>query len=288
MPLSVALYVVLFTIPLAELPTAFRQVVPGPKWLAGNLAGREKDRAVVIVHGLRLQPFHPDRVRHPEFRDFQEPNSQLVRVLSKDSAVFAFAYAQTAPVETIAQSPGLRLSVAQLKRAGYREIVLLGHSAGGVIARLFTEAYPDSGVTKVVTVASPHAGNVLAKLSAGCPRAQVPFVQSLSIEARTKLPHPKLDDRIQMACVVCKLKVGEGDGLVALASQWPEDCRKQGVPAVLVYSDHWHAMLSEEPVGKIAELVREPLTRWSAEEVQKAERVLFRDPEEKPFLFKKR
>src|SRR5262249_3804856 len=158
------------------------------------------------------------------------------------SDVFAFAYAQTVPLDAVAQSPGLRTAVAQIKAAGYTEIVLIGHSAGGIIARLFAESYPDSGVTKVITVAAPHGGSGLAELKVGDPKVQAPFVQSLSPEARAEVPHRKLDDRIEMACVVCKLKRVDADGLVNTASQWPTDCRKAGIPAVLCVVNHWDAM----------------------------------------------
>jgi pimeloyl-ACP methyl ester carboxylesterase len=43
-------------------------------------------------------------------------------------------------------------------------LVLLGHSAGGVLGRLYMVQHPDSGVTALITIASPHLGTEAAEL----------------------------------------------------------------------------------------------------------------------------
>ncbi len=43
-------------------------------------------------------------------------------------------------------------------------LVLAGHSAGGVLARLYMVQHPDSGVDALITVASPHLGTDTAEL----------------------------------------------------------------------------------------------------------------------------
>ena len=196
--------------------------------------------------------------------------------------MFAFGYAQIVPVDAVARAPGLRNAVGNLRKAGYKEIVLIGHSAGGLITRLFAEAYPDSGVTKVITVAAPHAGAELADIiRKGYPKVQAPFIQSLSTEAyRTRTACP-VNEKIEMACVVCKFKRFDGDGLVKLGSQWPQACRECGVPAVLVEVNHWEAMHSSASAKAIAELAREKLTRWIADEVEQAKKVLFGERDER-------
>jgi pimeloyl-ACP methyl ester carboxylesterase len=278
---SLPAVVMVFAAPAANLPTELWQVAPDAKGKAGWLGTpRTKDRAVLLIPGLKIHPFRPALATRPERHPFQEPGSELVRALAKDSDVFAFGYAQTAPLDAVVHAPGLRNSVANLKRAGYKEIVLVGHSAGGVIARLFATAYPDAGVTKVITVGSPHAGAEAAHIPVGYPKAQAPFVQSLAPEVRTAArvaADMKSEQTIQMACVVCKLGRFDGDGLVNVASQWPEDCRKCGTPAVLVSASHWDAMLNPTSAKTIAELARDPLARWSADEVEKARKVLFGD-----------
>jgi pimeloyl-ACP methyl ester carboxylesterase len=238
-----------------------------------------KDRAVLLIPGLKIHPLRPALATRPELRDWQQPAGEMVRALARDFDVFAFGYAQTVPLDAVALSPGLRAIVADIKKAGYTEIVLVGHSAGGVIARLFVENHPDAGVTKVVTVASPHGGSDLAALKVGYPKVQAPFVQSLTKEARAEAGSKPLPEKLEMACVVCKLKRFEGDGLVHIASQWPEDCRKMGVPAVLLEVNHWDAMLGAASAKTIAELAREKLTRWNAEEVEAARKALYGEPE---------
>lgn len=43
-------------------------------------------------------------------------------------------------------------------------IVLVGHSAGGIVARLFMVRHPDAGITGLVTIASPHLGTSAAEM----------------------------------------------------------------------------------------------------------------------------
>jgi hypothetical protein len=116
-------------------------------------------------------------------------------------------------------------------------------------------------------------------LKVGYPKAQAPFVQSLTAEARARVSPRKLDDRIDMVCVVCKLGLIDADGLVCTPSQWPAECRKHGVPAALVVVNHWEAMLDAGSVKVIGELVRGKLARWSPAEAERAKKVLFGEPE---------
>jgi len=279
---SLPAVVMVFASPCANLPTELWQVAPDAQGRAGWLnTPRAKDRALVLIPGLKIHPLRPGRCARPERHGWQEPTSDLVRTLAPDFDVFAFGYAQTAPLEAVVHAPGLRDAVGHLKKAGYREIVLVGHSAGGVIARLFAAMYPDAGVTKVITVASPHTGAEAAYIPIGYPRAQAPFIQSLAPNVRTAARvalETKPADAVQMACVVCKLRRLDTDGLVPLASQWPEDCRACGVPAVVVSISHWDAMLNPASAKVISELAREKLTRWSSSEVETARRVLLGDP----------
>ena len=91
----------------------------------------EKTRAVVLLPGLFVHPVRPAKASQPWRRDWQEPNSELVKALAPDFDVFAFSYAQTVRVDEVAHRPGLRDAIARLRKAGYKEIVLVGHSAGG-------------------------------------------------------------------------------------------------------------------------------------------------------------
>jgi pimeloyl-ACP methyl ester carboxylesterase len=188
LPALIALVAAPAPLPCEELRTELWQVAPtaGEKPWVAPAAPSEKTRAVVLIHGLFVHPIRPSKATHPWRRSWQEPKSELVKTLAKDSDVFAFAYAQNIPVDEVAQSAGLRDAVARLREAGYKQIVLIGHSAGGVIAREFVEHFPDTGVTKVIAVAAPFAGVDVATLKIGYPKVQAPFVQSLSREARAE------------------------------------------------------------------------------------------------------
>lgn len=273
----VSLTLLALAAPAGPLPTELWQVAPDrcEKCWEPSTARPEKPRAVVLIPGLHVHPLRPSKAGVPERRPWQEPKSHLVTALAKDSDVFAFGYAQTVPVGDVADSPGLRDAVTKLRKAGYSEVVLVGHSAGGLVARQFAERNPDAGVSKVIAVGSPFAGAEAATFKVGYPKAQAPFVHSLSPEARAKANPQPPGKGVQFACVVCKLKRSETDGLVYVRSQWPDDLQRAGVPAVLVNVSHFDAMHNAEAVKAVAELAREKLTRWSPEETEKARRILF-------------
>src|SRR5262249_23068281 len=131
--------------PPPELPTELWQVAPdgGEKAWVAPATPSEKARAVVLIAGLHVHPLRPAQVTVPERRAWQEPKSELVKALAKDSDVFALGYAQTVTADEVATAPGLRDAVTRLRKAGYKEVVLVGHSAGGIIARQFVERNPD-------------------------------------------------------------------------------------------------------------------------------------------------
>ena len=260
----------------AELPTRFWQISPEP-FAASQPFRKTHQRAVVLIHGLMVYPLSPSLVRQPNPHPWQHPDGALARALSGDFDVYGFSYAQIRPVSDIASSAGLSRGVARLKAMGYREIVLIGHSAGGLVAREFVEKFPDSGVTKVLTVAAPHAGSTLAIWSLGVPTAQWPFLRSLTPAAREK-PADKIEplqQTIEFCCVVCKLSGFSGDSVVSASSQWPEELQAQGIPAVVVPAGHKEAVRSETAVSVITQLARRPILRWRPEQVQQVRQQLF-------------
>src|SRR5205085_1330422 len=210
--------------------------------------------------------------------DWVQPKAELVKALAADFDVYAFGYAQTVPVDAVSLSPGLAAAVGKFKQAGYQEVVLIGHSAGGLIARQFVERFPAAGVTKVIQVASPNTGSDFAALAVGLPKPHGSFIKSLA-------PRPRLDAArggeapiaagIDFCCVVCKVPRLSGDTLVGLESQWPPDLQKQGIPAALVAVSHFDAMKAPHAVERIAELAREKLVRWTPEQVEPGRQIVF-------------
>jgi pimeloyl-ACP methyl ester carboxylesterase len=266
--------------PVPEAATELWQVAPDTSekpWTAPAQPG-DKTRAVVLIHGLFVHVARPARATQPWRREWQEAKGELAKALGKDSDVFAFAYAQTAAVDEIARGPGLKDAVARLRKAGYKEVVLIGHSAGGVLARLFVEYNPGAGVTKVIAVSAPFAGVEIAAHKIGYPKVQAPFVESLTPAARAAAakanPNP-LGRDVPIVSVVSKLKHLDTDGLVAPRSQWPEELQRTGVPAVHAPLDHFSVMYHPATAKVISELVRNKLVRWSPAEVEQARKALF-------------
>lgn len=275
-PLAAALAAVLS--PVAHLPTAQWQVAPPQraKFDGEPLTMKvTKPRAVLLIHGMQLHLIRPEKAGQPELHDWSKPTADLVKTLADDFDVYAFSYAQTVPVDAVANSEGLRVSVQKLRKAGYADITLIGHSAGGIVARQFAERFPDSGVKKVIAVCSPFAGSDLANIGVGVPKNQTAFVKSLSPRLRTDAPAAKMSEKIDFACVICKIPRVGTDSLVVLDSQWPDDLRAQGIPAVLVAVNHFDAMKSPQSVAAVAELAREKLVRWTPEQVELGRDIVF-------------
>ena len=285
MTAAVAAVFVASLAPLTDLPSRFWGIAPEVAADALPQLKRKNDKAVVLIHGLLPRVLHPELAEKPDPHSWQKAGGNLVKALGDEHDVFGFTYAQTGSVDAVAVSRGLREGVAALKQAGYKEVAVVGHSAGGIIARRFVELFPDAGVTKVVTVAAPYQGSGLAKLPTfTLPKTQLAFIQSLSPEvreARAKDWEYTLTKDVEFCCVVCKLPRLDNDTVVAVKSQWPDDLQKQGVPAVLVGVNHFEAMSSDKGVKAIQDVLKGKVKRWSADETDKARSALFGEKEKR-------
>jgi pimeloyl-ACP methyl ester carboxylesterase len=244
------------------------QVAPVPAGVAARSPGQA--RAVVLIHGLHLHPLRPGDGARAVLRSWQLPNSKLVQALAHDADVFAFCYGQTAPVSEIATLPELANDLRHLRQMGYTDIVLIGCSAGGLIARQVAEDDPGAGVTRVIQVCAPNVGTSLANLKSAAGAAPGVFVQSLTKQARlawlAERPERHIPERVAFVCVV-----GNGllfsDGVVSVRSQWSEDLQRQGIPAYALPADHKGVVRGERGVRLIAQLITADLTRWNAAQV---------------------
>jgi pimeloyl-ACP methyl ester carboxylesterase len=255
----------------------FVQVAPQLRSPAEWRRGLGERRAVVLIQGLMPHPFSKENVSKPSLRDWQKPASPLVRRLADDADVYSVAYGQTVAVDEIADQPALWGGLLRLREMGYRQLVVVGFSAGGVIARRLVEEYPDAGVTKVVQVCAPNAGSGWARLKA-VRKPQKPFIESLTKEERRREMTTRLDvsipDNVEFVCVV-GTGAWVGDGVVSSRSQWPADLQAQGIPAVTVPRDHLSMVRSEAGDETIAELVRTPQPRWSPARVAATRKAIF-------------
>jgi pimeloyl-ACP methyl ester carboxylesterase len=264
-----------------KVQTQFQQIHPCPVG-SGPIMPAEMDFqrtpgracAVVLLHG-----YHPSmtgyKARLPKSEPWQLPESTLATCLGEYADVFAFRYGQNVTVDEVAHAPALRAGIKRLKKLGYRELVLLGHSAGGVVARQFVEDYPDAGVTKVLQVCAPNGGSKWAdlarflKLPLAPSATQRPFINSLTIEDREKAmaarQHKKVPASVQFLCVI-----GSQDWVVSRDRQWTADLKAQGIPAVVLPVAHESAMSGAENARRLCELMKATHLRWDAREVQTA------------------
>jgi pimeloyl-ACP methyl ester carboxylesterase len=271
---TLSLLFLLFASP-ETIETQFVQVASSParqQWWNSP----QKTRAVVLIHGLLVHPFSKTNVGRAHLHSWQQPDCLLVKRLGQEADVFAFAYAQTVSADDIAESPELEKQLAKLRRDGYREIVLVGHSAGGVIARQFVEDHPDCGVTKVIQVCAANGGSSWARWQTV--RAnQIEFLDSLTKPARNRSlrerANKKIPEQVEFACIVGTGTVN-GDGMVSNRSQYPPDLQKQGIPAYPLPSTHWSLLRSRKGVELVARLVRETQPRWDEKQVEAVRRRL--------------
>jgi hypothetical protein len=231
-----------------------RMVQVAPEAAAAQAPSRRAARAVVVLQGLHL-PVSLRSTGIARLSSYQLPQSRLVQRLAQDSDVFAFAYSQNIPVTDAGLEARLCHELGCLRGQGYAEIVLVGFSAGGLIARQLIEDVPQVGVTKVIQVCSPNIGSVWA-LAHGAD----PFIESLTRKARAvflgRRSAKRIPDPVQFVCVV-GTRLGQSDGVVSVRSQWPQDLEEQGVPMRAVHAGHLQAARSSAGVELIAELVRE-------------------------------
>jgi pimeloyl-ACP methyl ester carboxylesterase len=257
----------------AKVETKFIQVHPALVDPSKPIKSKNHDRAVVLIHGYWLH-VSKEEVPHAKFKPWQTAGSVLVSTLAKESDVFAFAYGQCVGVEDVAHHASLGAAVASLKKLGYKEIVLIGHSAGGLVARYFVEDFPDAGVTKVVQLCSPNGGCTYAEIKL-IPKNQRPFLKSLTKTGREhclqERAGKKFPAKVQIVCVV-----GADDALVSCACQWSQDLQDQGVPAVRFTTGHRLIVRKAAPAEKIAQIVREAYPRWDAKQVDAARKLFFK------------
>lgn len=257
----------------------FEQVAPISRDAQSIVRSPQHERAVILIHGLLPHPWKDSNVAVPALTGWEKSGSTLVGTLSALGDVFALGYGQNAGIGEIASSPHLHWNVTRLRSLGYREVVLIGHSAGGLIARYHVEdQFAGGGVTKVIQVCSPNGGTSWGKRTATVRGSQEAFLKSLTKEARLEALRLRAEKRIpadvQFLCVVGSVG-GLGDGIVRADAQWTRELQQQGIPAIQLNTTHVTAMRSKAVALRLASLVVEPSPRWSAEKVAAARDAIF-------------
>jgi triacylglycerol esterase/lipase EstA (alpha/beta hydrolase family) len=236
-------------------------------------------RAVVLIHGF-LMHLRSSTVPLAKFRDWQKRDSLAVKRLAKEADVYAFCYGQNVSLDEVIKHSRLGADIAVLRKVGYKEIVLIGHSAGGLVARQFVEDNPDAGVTKVIQVCAPNAGTPTALRRVH--KNQQVFLDCLTEKNRKACLEARAGKCIPRGVeFVCLLGNTDGksdtDGVVPCSSQWSEDLRKQGIPVVVLNVNHRQPLRSERGAEILTKLVREKQPRWTDARVASLVKELFKE-----------
>ena len=248
------------------LETEFRELSTG-----------NPDRAILLLHGLTPHPFSDSKANSPLSPSWLEADSRMGEGLSKKGSLYAFSYSQNVPVSQIAST--LAPLVKDLREMKYKEIILVGFSAGALVVRQFVEDFPDAGVTRVIQVSPPNGGSSWGKIARMVRESQEVFVRSLSEESRAAFLSArakkgiKIPKKTEFVVVMGRL-VGFGDTAVDPGAQWPEGLRKQGVPVHSIGGVHSFAMRTKVCTELLAKLVSNPQPRWSKEKIEEAKKKL--------------
>jgi pimeloyl-ACP methyl ester carboxylesterase len=260
----------------------FAEVAPARPDSASWVRTLGARRAVVLIHGLKVHTFREMAPYEAKFDSWQGSRSRLVSGLAPLGDIYAAAYSQNATVEQIAADPRWLVCFASLRAMGYSEIILVGHSAGGIIVRELVEDHPRCGCTKVVQVCAPNAGSSWANLYPAVVEAEMLFTRSLTKAERQHALESRADRHIppdvEFVCIVGNIEV-YGDGMVACSCQWPPDLQSQGVPVRLVAALHPLAVRTAPGVVEIIQAVREPAPRWTAAQVAQVRKRLLQKTE---------
>ncbi len=223
--------------------------------------------AVVLVHGLRASTVLDQHAHELWPHDWQRPESTLVQALAADADVYAVTYTQDAAVHDIARSAVFLEAMGGLPMGAYDDVVLVGHSAGGLLSRWFVEDHPDSGITGVIQLCTPNNGSEWARLYELGRLSHEIFIASLSdrnvSDGREGKRVPEGVDFLVAICDGAAL----GDGVVTDQAQWPETLRRQGIAAVQVPALHFTATRGRLMAARISAWVRDEHPRLTPEEV---------------------
>lgn len=145
---------------LLALLFAFCPVVVSAEALVlihGYLGDSDNWRESTVTDQLEAVGWQDGGVLRPGWQGFGWPQG--------GKTYYTVAFPTEAPlvVQLVHLAPYLDLVRA---RHPGESLVLVGHSAGGVLARLYMVKYPRTGVDVLVTIASPHLGTETAEIGA--------------------------------------------------------------------------------------------------------------------------
>ena len=139
--------------------SSWDMLLPSPLWLAPPAGAGPAAPPVLLLHGYAC-------------------NGGYWRALARQlrrAGISHYALDLAPPGAAIDQFvPQVRAAVAMLcARTGAPQVVLLGHSMGGLVARSYLRADGPARVARLITLGSPHHGTALARLGPGANAVQM-------------------------------------------------------------------------------------------------------------------
>jgi len=109
---------------------------------------------VVLIHGYdsHASVWHKNRIYQ-----------NLSNHYANKHTIYSAQLPSRAPIAV--QANVLSIQLEQLKKHHNEPIILIGHSAGGVVARYLTVTRKDLNIKSLVTISSPHLGSNIAFIS---------------------------------------------------------------------------------------------------------------------------
>jgi pimeloyl-ACP methyl ester carboxylesterase len=130
------------------------------RWLMNDPPPAPADAPVLLLHGVMCNA----GVWSPMKRHLAEQGIAPIYALSYGPPL--------ASIDRFADQVAEKIAAIR-KATGAEQLIIVGHSMGGLVARAYMRRYGSAHVRRVVTIGTPHEGSMLAKLFPGRSLAQM-------------------------------------------------------------------------------------------------------------------
>jgi len=122
-------------------------------WTHTESIDPDAERAVILIHDLGLNAGAFAMLRHRLQRDGWQ-------------TVIAMRHSATL-TDAASIAAQLHATISALATTSTRQVALVGHGFGGLVARFYARRYPASIVRRILTLGTPHQGSLLRRGRAG-------------------------------------------------------------------------------------------------------------------------
>lgn len=278
-----------FKIKLFQLDLPDSQVTHPKKGLPvlhKNPIQKNSQHAIVLIHGFNTNHIHNSEKYDELLRDsWQNRDSKIVQRVASYGDVFSIVYTQNRFVDHIADFGRFHTLMRRLRDAGYKNITIIGSSAGGVIGRLFVENFPESKISRIIQVAAPNRGTPAANLGnigGGIGLIDnedfLEFLESLEPGTRKEISRSRQDKKIPDDVEFVSLigtAIAGGDGVIGYQSAWPASIRDQGLPGVSAAAVHSYHMNNDHVIDWIEQIINKRIRQdLSSDEINDLSTIL--------------